>query len=55
MPPSFSLPPLLCAFGVTPSHAANCRPYRKMDAFDTVATMALAVIGRIRASGQVGG
>ena len=37
--------PLLCAFGVRPSHAANCRPDRNSEPSGTAAAIALAVIG----------
>jgi len=47
MPACRSLPPLLWARGVRPSHAANCRPERKSVGSGALAAMALAVIGPI--------
>ncbi|WP_445207569.1 hypothetical protein [Azospirillum brasilense] len=37
--------PLLCAFGVSQSQAANCRPDRNNVPSDTTAAIRLAVIG----------
>ena len=45
IPPSRSLPPLLCDFGVSPSQAANWRPDRNKIGSGTLAAIALAVIG----------
>ena len=41
--PSRSFPPLLFCFGTSPSHAANCRPFRNWRASPTVAVAADAV------------
>jgi hypothetical protein len=47
IPVSRSLPVLLFVGGVSPSHAANCRPERNREASGTLAEMAPAVIGPI--------
>jgi len=45
IPTRRSVPPLLCALGVRPSQAANCRPDPNSEPSGTAAAIALAVIG----------